>query len=71
MRRLSLGSLSLSPEVCCQKEKIMKQKFDIITSTCVPLLLEKVDTDQIIPERFHKATTREEQFFGDNSIYYE
>ena len=44
----------------------MKQKFDIITSTCVPLPLENVDTDQIIPARFLKATTREEQFFGDN-----
>lgn len=44
----------------------MKQKFDIITSTCVPLPLENVDTDQIIPARFLKATTREERFFGDN-----
>ena len=44
----------------------MKQKFDIITSTCVPLPLENVDTDQIIPARFLKATTREESFFGDN-----
>ena len=44
----------------------MKQKFDIITSTCVPLPIENVDTDQIIPARFLKATTREERFFGDN-----
>ena len=44
----------------------MKQKFNIITSTCVPLPLENVDTDQIIPARFLKATTREERFFGDN-----
>lgn len=44
----------------------MKQKFDIITSTCIPLPLENVDTDQIIPARFLKATTREERFFGDN-----
>lgn len=44
----------------------MKQKFDILTSTCVPLLLENVDTDQIIPARFLKATTREEKFFGDH-----
>jgi 3-isopropylmalate/(R)-2-methylmalate dehydratase small subunit len=44
----------------------MKQIFDIITSTCVPLPLENVDTDQIIPARFLKATTREEKFFGDN-----
>lgn len=44
----------------------MKQKFDILTSTCVPLPLENIDTDQIIPARFLKATTRDEQFFGDN-----
>ena len=44
----------------------MKQRFDIITSTCVPLPLENVDTDQIIPARFLKATTREESFFGEN-----
>ena len=37
----------------------MKQKFDIITSTCVPLPLENVDTDQIIPARFLKATDKE------------
>ena len=44
----------------------MKQKFNVITSTCVPLPLENVDTDQIIPARVLKATTREERFFGDN-----
>ncbi len=44
----------------------MKQKFDIIESTCVPLPIENVDTDQIIPARFLKATTKEEKFFGDN-----
>lgn len=44
----------------------MKQKFNIIESTCVPLPIENVDTDQIIPARFLKATTREEKFFGDN-----
>ena len=44
----------------------MKLKFNVITSTCVPLPLENVDTDQIIPARFLKATTREESFFGDN-----
>lgn len=43
----------------------MKQKFDIIESTCVPLPLENVDTDQIIPARFLKATTNDEEFFGD------
>ena len=43
----------------------MKQKFDIIESTCVPLPLENVDTDQIIPARFLKATTKDEKFFGD------
>ena len=44
----------------------MKAKFDIIESTCVPLPQENVDTDQIIPTRFLKATTRDEKFFGDN-----
>lgn len=42
----------------------MKQKFDIIKSTCVPLPLENVDTDQIIPARFLKATDKEG--FGGN-----
>ena len=42
----------------------MKQKFDVITSTCIPLPLENVDTDQIIPARFLKATDKEG--FGDN-----
>jgi 3-isopropylmalate/(R)-2-methylmalate dehydratase small subunit len=42
----------------------MKQKFDIITSTCVPLPLENVDTDQIIPARFLKATDK--KGFGEN-----
>ena len=35
------------------------EKFKQITSTCVPLPIENVDTDQIIPARFLKATTRE------------
>lgn len=42
----------------------MKEKFSIITSTCVPLPMENVDTDQIIPARFLKATSREG--FGEN-----
>lgn len=42
----------------------MKDKVTVITSTCVPLPLENVDTDQIIPARFLKATTKEG--FGDN-----
>ena len=44
----------------------MKQRFNIIKSTCVPLPLENVDTDQIIPARFLKATTKDESFFGEN-----
>ncbi|MBQ7819487.1 MAG: 3-isopropylmalate dehydratase small subunit [Bacteroidales bacterium] len=42
----------------------MREKFEKLTSTCVPLPIENVDTDQIIPARFLKATTREG--FGDN-----
>lgn len=39
-------------------------KFDILESSCVPLPLENVDTDQIIPARFLSATSR--AGFGDN-----
>mgnify|MGYP002132519057 CR=1 FL=1 len=41
-------------------------KFNILTSSAVPLSIENVDTDQIIPARFLKATTREG--FGKNLI---
>ncbi|MFK7909190.1 MAG: 3-isopropylmalate dehydratase small subunit [Akkermansiaceae bacterium] len=40
------------------------EKFSVLTSTCIPLPIENVDTDQIIPARFLKATTKEG--FGDN-----
>jgi 3-isopropylmalate/(R)-2-methylmalate dehydratase small subunit len=39
-------------------------KFTVLNSTAVPLPIENVDTDQIIPARFLKATKREG--FGDN-----
>src|SRR5664279_2895396 len=39
-------------------------KFDILKSTAIPLPIENVDTDQIIPARFLKATER--KAFGDN-----
>lgn len=42
----------------------MKEKFNTLISTAIPLPAENVDTDQIIPARFLKATTREG--FGDN-----
>ena len=32
-------------------DKEMKQKFNVITSTCVPIELENIDTDQIVPAR--------------------
>jgi len=40
------------------------EKFTKLNTTCVPLPMEDIDTDQIIPARFLKATTREG--FGDN-----
>ncbi|MCS7017721.1 MAG: 3-isopropylmalate dehydratase small subunit [Cytophagales bacterium] len=40
------------------------QKFTTLISTAVPLAVENIDTDQIIPARFLKATTREG--FGEN-----
>ena len=45
----------------------MKQKFNIVTSTCVPLPLENVDTDQIIPARYLKATDKND--FGEKLFY--
>jgi 3-isopropylmalate/(R)-2-methylmalate dehydratase small subunit len=41
-----------------------KEKLNILESACVPLPLENIDTDQIIPARFLSATSREG--FGDN-----
>ncbi len=41
-----------------------REKIDIMVSTCVPLKIENIDTDQIIPARFLKATNREG--FGEN-----
>jgi 3-isopropylmalate/(R)-2-methylmalate dehydratase small subunit len=42
----------------------MKENFTTLISTTVPLSVENIDTDQIIPARFLKATTREG--FGEN-----
>ena len=41
-----------------------REKFNILQSTFVPLPVDNVDTDQIIPARYLKATTREG--FGNN-----
>ena len=46
------------------KPIMQKIRFDILESTCVPLPLENVDTDQIIPARYLSATSREG--FGEN-----
>jgi 3-isopropylmalate/(R)-2-methylmalate dehydratase small subunit len=48
-----------------KKTRAMKRtKFTILKSTCVPLPLANIDTDQIIPARFLSATTRDG--FGKN-----
>lgn len=44
--------------------RMSKEKFITLQSTAVPLAVENIDTDQIIPARFLKATTREG--FGEN-----
>src|SRR5690606_38744783 len=50
---------------CSHKHrKMSKEKFITLKSTAVPLPIENIDTDQIIPARFLKATTREG--FGEN-----
>lgn len=41
-----------------------KEKFTVLKSQAVPVAIENIDTDQIIPARFLKATTREG--FGEN-----
>ena len=41
-----------------------REKLDILVSGCVPLNVENIDTDQIIPARFLKATSRDG--FGEN-----
>jgi 3-isopropylmalate/(R)-2-methylmalate dehydratase small subunit len=41
-----------------------KETFTVLRSSAVPLNIENIDTDQIIPARFLKATTREG--FGEN-----
>ena len=35
------------------------EKFQSLISTAVPVSIENIDTDQIIPARFLKATTRD------------
>jgi len=42
------------------------EKFTTLTSTAIPLAIENVDTDQIIPARFLKATDR--KGFGENAF---
>lgn len=44
-----------------------KEKFITLKSTAVPLPIENIDTDQIIPARFLKVTTREG--FGENLFH--
>jgi len=51
-------------ELCYKSYETNMKKFKIIESTAVPLPVENVDTDQIIPARFLKATDR--QGFGKN-----
>lgn len=43
----------------------MKEKFDIIQSTCIPIAIDNCNTDLIIPARYLASTTREPKFFGD------
>lgn len=43
----------------------MKQKFNIIQSTCLPIAIDNCNTDLIIPARYLASTTRDPQFFGE------
>ncbi len=43
----------------------MKEKFDIIRSTCIPIEIDNNNTDNIIPARYLAFTTRDPKFYGD------
>lgn len=43
----------------------MKEKFNIIQSTCLPIAIDNCNTDLIIPARYMASTTRDPRFFGD------
>jgi len=43
----------------------MKEKFNIIKSTCLPINIDNCNTDLIIPARYLASTTRDPKFFGD------
>ncbi len=43
----------------------MKQKFNVIKSTCIPVAIDNCNTDLIIPARYLASTTRDPKFFGD------
>lgn len=43
----------------------MKEKFDIIRSTCIPIEIDNNNTDNIIPARYLAFITRDPKFYGD------
>ena len=43
----------------------MREKFDIIRSTCIPIEIDNNNTDNIIPARYLAFTTRDPKFYGD------
>lgn len=43
----------------------MKQPFNIIHSTCIPINIDNCNTDLIIPARYLASTTHDAKFFGD------
>ena len=47
----------------------MKQKFNIIQSTCLPVAIDNCNTDLIIPARYLASTTRDPKFFGDACMH--
>ncbi len=48
-------------------KKMLKEKFTVLETTCIPVPFENVDTDQIIPARFLSATSR--TGFGENLFH--
>lgn len=44
---------------------MVRQKFNIVESTCIPVAIDNCNTDLIIPARYLSSTTRDPKFFGD------
>ena len=59
------SSLPITGEMSKGQKGSGRIRFDVITSTCIPIAIDNCNTDLIIPARYLASTTRDPQFFGD------